>query len=374
MKTIISSILILLLLSVILINCTEDNPVETPELTPSDSPNMTLFDKVIFYDGYAEKVNENHHSGILRVSNSVYVTKLSPDEIGAIGDNLTLEIIIGAACDNYDRIGNVFLSLFRKGDPYFNDLLVSKIEIARFITPFMNKNNSPREVPYNFEINNIAKILNDSNISSKYDFWIEFSVFGVPYAAQSEVPGCAGRNDCFLGTLKLISTDKASNIISQHLIPIATFASLNNSNHSDVPGQTIRTFDVDITSTITNAKMYLITSNHGSNSGGEEYIRRDHYIYFDENLIDTYKPGGKSCEPYRIFNTQGNGIYSSTPRTVADWTSWNNWCPGDKIPIRIYELGNLTVGNHKFRIDVPDAEFAEGQGNIPLSIYIQGDI
>lgn len=364
---------ILFSLILILTNCDKENPFKTPE-PPTETPNMTFFDKVIFYDGYAEKVNENHHSGIMRVSNSVYVTKLSSAEIRAIGENLELEIIIGAACDNYDRIGNVFLSLFKKGDPYFKDLLVSKIEIARFITPFMNKNNSPREVPYNFEINNIAKFLKDSNISSKYDFWIEFSVFGIPSAAQKEVSGCAGRNDCFWGTLKLFSNDKVVNTASQYIIPIATFANLNNSNHSDVPGETTKTFDVDITSTITNAKIYLITSNHGANAGGEEYNRRDHFIYFDGNLIDTYKPGGKSCEQYRVFNTQGNGIYSLVQRTVADWISWNNWCPGDKIPIRIYELGNLTVGNHKFKIDVPDAELVEGQGNIPLSIYIQGDL
>ena len=97
-------------------------------------------------------------------------------------------------------------------------------------------------------------------------------------------------------------------------------------------------------------------------------------IYFDGNLIDTYKPGGKSCEPYRVYNTQGNGIYGPSPRSTSGWTSWNNWCPGDRVPIRVYELENLAEGNHTFKIDVPDAKFVEGQGNIPLSVYIQGDM
>ncbi len=363
----------LLSLLLILSNCSKENPAGSSDQSPADPPNMTLFDEVVFYDGYADRVTEMHHSGIKRVSNSAYVTKLSEAEIGAIGDSLELEIIIGAACDNYDRIGRVFLCLIEKGDPYFETLIVSKIEVARFITPFMDKNKTPGEVPYNFEINNIAKILNDSNISSEYDFWIEFSVFGLPYAAQNEVSGCAGRNDCFLGTLELISSGKISKATNQHLIPIAADAPLNNSNHSDVPGQTTKIYDVSISSSITNAKMYLITSNHGSNAGGEEYKRRNHFIYFDGKLIATYVPGGKSCEPYRIYNTQGNGIYGLTPRTIGDWTSWNNWCPGDKIPIRIYELGNLAPGNYIFKIDVPDAEFVEGQGNIPLSVYLQGD-
>ncbi len=373
MKRLIVSIIITLLLIIILPNCSEDNPVESNPTTP-EPPNMTLFDMVVFYDGYAEKVSEIHHSGIKRISNSSYITKLTKSEIEAIGDSLELEIIIEAACDNYDRIGKVFLSLIEKGYPYHEDIVVSQIEIARFITPFMDKNKYPNEVPYFFDISNIAKYLRDTDISNEYDFWIEFSVFGVPYAAQNEVAGCAGRNDVFLGTLKFNSSGKYSKKPNQQIIPVATFASLNNSNNSDSPGQTVRIFNVDVASPMTNVKMYVITSNHGANAGGEEYNRRIHNIYFDDKLIATYKPGGKSCEPFRQYNTQGNGIYGSTPRSESEWTSWNNWCPGDKIPTRIYGLENLAVGTHTFKIEVPDAEFVNGEGNIPVSVYIQGDL
>lgn len=61
------------------------------------------------------------------------------------------------------------------------------------------------------------------------------------------------------------------------------------------------------------------------------------------------------------------------PRTDAEWSSWSNWCPGDIIPIRVFELGNLDAGNHTFRIEVPEAKFVNKEGNIPLSVYIQGD-
>jgi len=373
MKNSLFHFIIIILLSLTLINCNKENSVEsTPD--EEEPPNMTLFDRVLFYDGYAEKVTEKHQSGIQRISNSRYVTKLTKSELGAIGDTLEIEIIIEAACDNYDRIGNVFLSLTKKGHPFHNDLLVKQIEIARFITPFMNKNKLPNEVPYYFNISNIAKFLKDPDISSKYDFWIEFSVFGVPYAAQNEVPGCAGRNDVFFGTVKFNTNGESTDKANQEILPFATYASLNNTNNSDIPGQTVRSFTVDVSSALKNVKMYLITSNHGANAGGEEYNRRTHKIYFDENLIDTYKPGGKSCEPYRQYNTQGNGIYGSGPRTESEWTSWNNWCPGDKIPIRIYDLGNIEEGNHKFKIEVPDAEFVNREGNIPLSVYIQGDL
>jgi len=373
MKRLIFQYILTFLLIAILSTCSKDKSVDS-DPTTSEPPNMTLFDEVVFYDGYADRVSEIHHSGIRRLSNSTYISKLTESEIAAIGDTLELEIIIGAACDNYDRIGNVFLSLIEKGYPYHESIIVSQIEIARFITPFMDKNKSPDEVSYYFDINNIAKYLRDTDISSQYDFWIEFRVFGVPYAAQKQVAGCAGRNDVFIGTLRFNSSGKYSQKANQQIMPFASFANLNNSNNSDVPGQTVKIINADVPSPMTNVKMYLITSHHGANTGGEVYNRRTHNVYFNDELIDTYMPGGKSCEPFRQYNTQGNGIYGSTPRSESGWTSWNNWCPGDKIPIRIYDLGNLAAGNHTFKIEVPDAEFVNGEGNIPVSVYIQGDL
>ncbi len=86
-----------------------------------------------------------------------------------------------------------------------------------------------------------------------------------------------------------------------------------------------------------------------------------------------YRPGEPTCEPYRIYNTQGNGIYGPTPRTPAQWQSFSNWCPGSVIPIRQIDLGNLTAGPHQFVIDVPAAVFVGQQGYIPVSLYLQGE-
>ena len=81
---------------------------------------------------------------------------------------------------------------------------------------------------------------------------------------------------------------------------------------------------------------------------------------------------GISCEPYRVYNTQGNGIYGSTPKTFADWTSWNNWCPGNSVPIREFTLPNLTAGNHTLKHTIPTAVFNQQQGYVMLSVYMQG--
>ncbi|WP_197276100.1 peptide-N-glycosidase F-related protein [Mangrovimonas sp. TPBH4] len=340
------------------------------------STEVTVFDEVVFYDGYQATVSEPVPAGVIRKNNASNVTKLSQEAIDLFSDELTMHVTLGALCDNYDRIGGVYMNLVPTGVEFSTDVVEERIEIGRFITPFMNKNVEPSEVPYEFEVDNLALLFNDPVISSTYDFWIELYVFGVSSAAQQQVAGCAGRIDTFLGTLKFVSSDKTYDHVAQHLEPIASSVRVNNynSNGTDVLGETTKTFTFDIEENLSNAKIHLITSNHGANSGGEEYVRREHFIYFDNSELDMYMPGGKSCEPYRQYNTQGNGIYGSSPKSESWWTSWNNWCPGDVIPIRTYELGEVSQGTHSFKIEVPDAEFVDGQGYIPVSVYIQGDI
>ena len=84
-----------------------------------------------------------------------------------------------------------------------------------------------------------------------------------------------------------------------------------------------------------------------------------------------YTPGGVSCEPYRKYNTQPNGIYGNK-RSDKSWQRSSNWCPGAIIPIREIDLGPVTKGTHTFTVEVPDAKFNGEQGDFPVSAYFQG--
>ncbi len=336
---------------------------------------IPIYDNVLFYDGYAGLVNEPTAPDVVRLRNDLFTKKLTPEVLSQLGSTLNLSISISAACDNYDRIGNINLALVPKGATSYDLATTERIELGRFITPFMNKNVAPNLVPYSFTVNNITKILKDSYLNSIYDFWIEFELFGVPYAANTQIAGCSGRNDVFYGTLNFVTNADATIPNDTFVLPLNFKKDLNNyaDGASDEIGLTQRTITFDLPSQINNAKFYLITSNHGSNTGGEEYNRRWHYITLDDTQILVYKPGETTCEPYRVYNTQGNGIYGSTPRTAAQWQSFSNWCPGAVIPIRQMALGNLAAGTHVFTIAVPDAVFVGGQGYIPVSLYLQGE-
>ncbi len=336
---------------------------------------ITVMDSIIYFDGYAAFVtNPPPPAGVIKHSNDLFARKLTSTELLSIGTTLQMNVTIKALCDNYDRIGNVNMALVPIGSATYTPDSVQRIELGRFITPFMNKNIQPDSVPFTFNVDNVAMLLKDTAITNNFDIWIELSLFGVPYAAQTQVAGCSGRNDVFMGKLEFVTNASALPQNTNVLIPLFFKNNFNNyqTDATDTIGKTTKTISFNVPNNLTDAAFFLITSNHGSNTGGEEYIRRWHYAYFDSSLVLSYRPGRPTCEPFRQYNTQANGIYGPSAKSSAQWQSFSNWCPGDVIDIRRINLGPVTAGNHTFLIRVPAAVFTGQQGNFPLSLYFQG--
>ena len=357
----------------------------TTSVTAEERDTLTLFDDVTFYDGYQLTNNPDSalQDGILRHRTSLYAVKMTDDQLNMIGDSLEMHVSVRACCDNYDRIGNINLAFVPKGQDTYVPDSVKRIEIGRFITPFMNMNKNPKVVPYEYQIPYLSYIFRDADLRSKYDFWVEYELFGVPYAANTQVAGCSGRSDVFKGTLKFSSKKENQNVTTDKdvLVPIVIknpeymgVMNLNNYKETatDTLGLTTKTYYYDVPKDVESGMLVIVTSNHGANSGGEEYNRRWHFVYVDDELLLGYKPGRTSCEPFRKYNTQSNGIYGIFKKTDATWQSFSNWCPGDVIDNRILALGQVKAGQHKVRISVPDAEFVDSQGDIPVSIFFQG--
>ncbi|WP_343610549.1 peptide-N-glycosidase F-related protein [Chryseobacterium oranimense] len=336
---------------------------------------MNLISDAVYYDGYAATVSNPVPTGLIRLSNTRYTRKLTDAELNSFKAKIAMRVTIGALCDNYDRLGSVFLTMVPKSQPTYtiDDTNVKRIEVGRYITPFMSKNRSPLEVPYTYDLSNLYSIFHDAALRTAYDMYMELDVFGVPYAAQTQVAGCAGRIDVFSGSLTFFSTDTGATPTDYNaVVPILSYNRLNNYNSTDVPGETVRIVSFNLPNTVTNANFFVISTPHGANSGGEEYVRRQNYTYIDDVQMLTYTPGGISCEPFRVYNTQGNGIYGATPRSLTEWTSWNNWCPGNSVPIRGFTMPSIAAGNHTLKHTIPTAVFNQQQGDVYLSVYMQG--
>lgn len=345
---------------------------------------VTVFDAVRFYDGYLVEKNPEDPTldGILRHRTSLYAIKLTDEQLAQIGDSLEMHVRVQACCDNYDRIGNVNIAFVPKGQKTYKPDEVQRIEIGRFITPFMNK--KPDTVPYEYKVPYLSYIFRDSELRAQYDIWVELEIFGVPYAANQQIKGCADRSDVFLGTLKFSTINENRGVMTDKdvLVPIVIknpeyiAHNLNNYDEraTDEIGKTIKTYTFTVPKDVADGQLVVVTSNHGANEGGEEYNRRWHYIYYDggEEPVMVYKPGRNSCEPFRKYNTCPNGIYGYFKRSDETWQSFSNWCPGDVIDNRIIDLGEVKAGTHTVCISVPDAEFVGGQGDIPVSIFFQG--
>lgn len=347
---------------------------------------VTVFDAVRFYDGYLVEKNPEDPTldGILRHRTSLYAIKLTDEQLAQIGDSLEMHVRVQACCDNYDRIGNVNIAFVPKGQETYKPDEVQRIEIGRFITPFMNKNKKPDTVPYEYKVPYLSYIFRDSELRALYDIWVELEIFGVPYAANQQIKGCADRSDVFLGTLKFSTINENKGVMTDKdvLVPIVIknpeyiAHNLNNYDEraTDEIGKTIKTYTFTVPKDVADGQLVVVTSNHGANEGGEEYNRRWHYIYYDggEEPVMVYKPGRNSCEPFRKYNTCPNGIYGYFKRSDETWQSFSNWCPGDVIDNRIIDLGEVKAGTHTVCISVPDAEFVDKQGDIPVSIFFQG--
>lgn len=338
--------------------------------------NINVFSQIVFYDGYAGNVSNPVPANTIRLANYRYAKKLTDAELNSFQNKIQMNVTIGALCDNYDRIGGVHIALVPKNQLSYtlSDPLVKRIEIGRYITPFMNKNVFPTEVPYTYEVDNLYAVFSNTTLRNTYDIWVELDVFGVPYAANTQVAGCSGRNDVFAGTLDFVTyNDPAVTNTYNNLLPLLDSNELNNYNNTDQAGQTVRLVNFNLNQSTTNAKFVIVTTPHGANTNGEEYVRRQNLVSLDNAQVLTFTPGGKSCEPYRQYNTQANGIYGYNPQSAAWWTSWNNWCPGDSVPIRSFTATSLTAGSHTLKYEVPTAVFYNQDGRIVLSMYMQSN-
>lgn len=348
----------------------------------SDTTHIEIYDNVVFYDGYRYGNNPDSllNDGVLRHSCSLYSTRLYDEMLDQLGDEMWMNVYVTACCDNYDRIGNVNIAFVPKNSDSYSTSDVERIEIGRFITPFMNKNKSPKTVPYRYDMAYLSQILRDRKIRESHDLWLELEIFGIPYDANQKISGCQGRSDVFQGTLDFETTGASELVGENVIVPIVIKKpeyignNLNNYNENatDTLGKTTKTYFFDVPEDVDDAQIVLITSNHGANQRGEEYNRRWHYVYYDDELMLSYKPGRQSCEPFRVYNTQQNGIYGLFTRSDASWQESSNWCPGDVIDNRFIALGAVKAGPHSIRISVPEAEFVNKQGDIPVSMYFHG--
>ncbi|WP_299885088.1 PNGase F N-terminal domain-containing protein [uncultured Lacinutrix sp.] len=132
-----------------------------------------------------------------------------------------------------------------------------------------------------------------------------------------------------------------------------------------------------------NAKLYFITTGHGGHSGGDEFVKKEHQIDFDGKNIKTWIPWRDDCASFRRFNPT-SGTWSakefmpdekSDDKIASSDLSRSNWCPGSQVLPEIIDLGDVAIGDHTLKIQIPEAQVAtETENNYwMISAYILYD-
>ncbi|MEK8029878.1 peptide-N-glycosidase F-related protein [Ideonella sp. DXS29W] len=281
-------------------------------------------------------------AGVLMKNNGTrYITKLTSAQRALIGSDLKARITYHAQCDNYDRLGAMFLIVKRPGeDPLDTDPIV---EVARWVTPFSDFWQGAKAT-YTFPEADLAPfsgLMRNRNV----DVWLGIDGGSNPYTGDP----CTNKDVTpefrvvgFRYTVDLVSTQpgKASKGLPSMPVPMSDYTSVpvaGSATSKRTGGGTA----------------VVIVSGHGSASGGDEYKHTVDTLTVNGAAVGSFSTQAM-CAAYRKYSPDGNPFIflnngGSNPR---------NWCPGALIPAHSFRV---TLGaENTVSLDMDDPRVPDG--------------
>jgi hypothetical protein len=325
---------------------TSDGGVTEAAVDAGNAATFNVFDQIPQFGIYVghDPADYTPRTGVLMWSyGTVFVTKLSATQQSQIGADLAARITFLAQCDNYDRLGGIFVLLEPRGQtPQPSD---PRIEIVRFITPFSDYTQGAlaTHVYPNADISPYAQALADTS----NDVWIGIAGGSNPYGGDPCTALDAGVDFSAIGfkySLDFVSTTALTPG------PSTTLVAVSDVSETTVP--VAGTFASDggaLSGTVT-----VIVSGHGAGAGGDEY----------EFTQDTVSVNGASvgsfstqidCASYAQFSPDGNpGIFQGNTTNNP-----RNWCPGAFVPAHTFPA-MLNVGANTVSLGITPSAVPSG--------------
>jgi Peptide-N-glycosidase F, C terminal/Peptide-N-glycosidase F, N terminal len=305
--------------------------------------NVSLFDQIPQFGIYVTTPpNYTPPEGVLMFDNgTTFMTRLTPERQAMIGADVAAQVTYHAQCDNYDRLGGLFMVVKPLGVAPSGD--EPKVELLRWITPFSNywQGQYATRVFPAASLAPFAGVLRDR----KHDIWIGIKGGSNPYGGDP----CSQRGSDadfsavgFRYSVSLNSTVPATGKRSSVGMPIPV------ADYTSVP----------VTGSVTaragaQATAVVIVSGHGSASRGNEYKHTEDSLLLNGTAVGSFSTQA-NCAPYRKYSPDGNPFIflnnnGSNPR---------NWCPGALVPSHSFpvRLGQT----NQFSLDMDDPRVPEG--------------
>jgi len=132
-----------------------------------------------------------------------------------------------------------------------------------------------------------------------------------------------------------------------------------------------------------NIKLHYITTGHGGHAEGDEFTKKENFVYIDNELVSQFIPWRNDCASFRRFNPS-SGVWEekivwedeeTIERIASSDLSRPNWCPGSDVVPEVIDLTGLQKGEHQLKISVPEAQQGkENEYNYwMVSVYLTYD-
>lgn len=271
-----------------------------------------------------------------------YARKLSDEEKAKIGDDIALRITYHAQCDPYDRFASTFFISVPKGEVPTVD--TPRVTFTDFISPFsdMYQGTKATRVYPDAPMDPYAAALANPN----RDIWVGISGGSNPQyggdACETHVPKVTDPAIAEVGfkySLALVSTKSLTAGGDPDVISF-----LSRSEETD---DNITTSTASHTANLGIATLAVSIAGYGASSGGQEYTNTNIAVKFNGTQIATFSTK-IDCASYEQYSPRGNpGIFRNN-----NTTNPRSWCPGALVPMRYFDLGDITGKTLQFALGV----------------------
>jgi hypothetical protein len=130
--------------------------------------------------------------------------------------------------------------------------------------------------------------------------------------------------------------------------------------------------DFFLPSKASDVMLYYHATGHGGHATGDEFVRCEHQITLDGELINSFTPWRDDCASFRRFNPS-SGVWterafwrgdSIDERIASSDYSRSGWCPGSHVEALRIPLPGISPGHHTLEVAVPSAQpFTDSEMN-----------
>jgi hypothetical protein len=274
---------------------------------------------------------------------TVMLVKLEGEQKARIGSTLAARITYHAQCDDYDRLGSVFVVAKAPGEmPAEDD---PRLEIVRYITPFSDYRRGALAT-YVFpdaDVSAQAGMLADSS----RDIWVGIQSGANPYDGDP----CTGAD--VTPEFSQVGYNISLEFVTSGPPPEPALLSLFGKNYSSETA-------LPVTATFTNpgevitGHVTVIVSGHGSDANGVEYSNSHDTVSLGDDDIGDFDTS-IDCADYAAVSPDGNqGIFHNN-------SAFNprNWCPGALVPSHSFEA-TLEPGDNTVTLSITPSSVPDG--------------